>query len=85
MEKIFEKSKNPSLFQKFTIAFKTNAIFGVMHLSPFQGWFNLPIFISSFSIGMAFSLLKEMTGDLWASSSLHIMNNTVATVALRMA
>lgn len=85
LEKIFEQSENPSVFQRFTTACKTNAIFGAMHLSPFQGWFNLPIFIACFAMGMAFSLLKEVTGDLWAPSSLHIMNNTVATVALRMA
>ncbi len=83
-EKLFEKENNPSFSQKFMTALKTNAVFGAIHMSPFQGWFNIPIFVATFVMGMAFSLLREATGDLWAPTICHTMNNTVATIALRI-
>lgn len=84
LEKLFETGTNPSFSQRFTTALKTNAIFGAIHMSPFQGWCNIPFFVITFAMGMAFTLLREATGDLWAPTICHTMNNTIATILLRV-
>lgn len=71
-----------SITQKFMAALKSNIVFGAIHMSPFQGWFNIPIFVITFSMGMVFSLLREATGDLCAPTVCHAMNNILATALL---
>ena len=34
-------------------------IFGLVHLSPFQGWTNVPIFVVTFAMGCIFAALRE--------------------------
>lgn len=72
-----------STWDKFITILKTSIIFGAMHLSPFQGLANIPIFIVISVIGFCFGLLAELTGDLWAPTTAHMLNNTLSTIALR--
>ncbi len=50
-------------------------LFGLAHLSPFQGWANLPIFALTGFGGCVLSALREETGDIIAPSAAHILNN----------
>jgi membrane protease YdiL (CAAX protease family) len=55
----------------------SNAIvFGAFHFSPLLGWSNIPIIVVSTIAGFVFSLLRELTGDRWASVVAHSMNNS---------
>lgn len=53
-------------------------IFGACHLSPFQGWLNVPIFLVTFLLGCIFAGLREATGDLTACTTAHILHNGVS-------
>lgn len=53
--------------------------FGALHLSPFQGWANVPIFVMTSIGGVLLSMLKdEETNSLTASSWGHMTNNAIA-------
>jgi len=80
---LLKESEDPSSWNRFVTAVKTNAIFGALHVSPFQGWFNIPIFAATFIMGMCFSLLKELTGSLWAPMTCHMAGNMISTAILR--
>lgn len=87
-EKVFS-SKNESsqdkmafFWQKTQTILKTAFIFGIVHGTVTQGWANIPIIICCFIMGIFLSLLKELTGDLWAPTTLHAVNNTLATLQL---
>lgn len=56
-------------------------IFGACHLSPFQGWANIPIFLVTFLLGCLFTALRESTGDLTACTTAHILHNGVTMIA----
>lgn len=58
------------------------ALFGLFHLSPFQGVMNLPVFVTTTLLGIFFSWLKEKTGDLKAPTTAHILNNGVIVAGL---
>ena len=83
LQDLLKVGENPSSWSRFVTVLKTNAVFGAMHLSPFQGWFNIPVFAFTFLFGMCMSLLKELTGDLWAPMTCHMANNMIATAVLR--
>ncbi len=53
-------------------------LFGAMHLSPFQGWTNLPVFLATFLLGCLFAALREYTGNITASTTSHILHNAAA-------
>ncbi len=53
-------------------------LFGACHLSPFQGWTNIPVFIVTGVMGVVFTILREFTGDTLACSTAHILNNALA-------
>jgi len=53
-------------------------LFGLAHLSPSQGWANLPIFALTGFGGCVLSALREETGDIIAPSAAHILNNGLA-------
>jgi membrane protease YdiL (CAAX protease family) len=56
-------------------------LFGAAHLSPFQGWANVPIFaVTSFG-GCGLAALREQTGDITASTTAHILHNGAAMLA----
>ena len=50
-------------------------IFGLYHLSPFQGWANIPIFFATFALGVIFAAQRSATGDITASATTHILYN----------
>ena len=52
--------------------------FGACHLSPFQGWFNIPIFVLTTFMGIIFVSLREWRGSITACTSAHIANNMLA-------
>jgi membrane protease YdiL (CAAX protease family) len=52
--------------------------FGLCHLSPCQGWMNVPIFLCTMLAGCIYAALREYTGGTTASSVTHIMNNGIA-------
>ncbi|MCK4933998.1 MAG: CPBP family intramembrane metalloprotease, partial [Simkaniaceae bacterium] len=56
----------------------SSVIFGLMHLSPLQGWVNIPIVCATTFLGAILHILREMTGDIIAPSAAHITNNTLA-------
>ncbi len=51
--------------------------FGACHLTPEQGYTNIPIFIITTLLGGALHCLKEETGDIIAPTAAHITHNTV--------
>lgn len=53
-------------------------IFGTVHLSPFRGWSNAPVFLVSFLLGTVFAALRETTGNRTASTTAHILHNADA-------
>lgn len=53
-------------------------IFGACHLSPFQGWLNVPIFLITGIMGILLALLRELTGNIVASSTTHILHNSTS-------
>ncbi len=53
-------------------------LFGAAHLSPFQGWTNLPIFLITGLMGCVFAALREISGDTIAPSTAHMLNNGVS-------
>lgn len=53
-------------------------LFGLAHLSPWQGWTNVPIFVFTFLFGCVLAGLREATGDIIAPATTHILNNGYA-------
>jgi len=58
--------------------FGNGFIFGAAHLSPFQGWANVPIFFATFLMGCVYAALRETTGDITASTTAHMLHNGTA-------
>lgn len=72
-----------SLVNKVLRILFNGVLFGACHLSPYQGWMNLPIFLLTALLGCIFAMLRECTGDITASSIAHILHNsTVMTLFL---
>ena len=64
-----------SILSRVLAVFGDGFIFGLAHLSIAQGWANVPIFIGTFILGCIFASLREVTGDITASSTAHILHN----------
>lgn len=79
------KAHDPSLLNKDKLKtiLKVSLIFALIHLSPVMGWTNIPIMLLITIMGLIMSILKESTGDLWASTSLHMLNNSLAVLQTR--
>jgi membrane protease YdiL (CAAX protease family) len=79
------KAAHPSSLSqdKIKTILKVSLIFGLCHLSPVMGWTNIPIMLVATLMGAVMSILKETTGDLWASTTLHMVNNTLSVLKLR--
>lgn len=69
-------------WDKLKTILKVSLIFGLMHLSPFQGWANVMVFIGTTLCGIILGGVAEYTGDLWAPTTMHIINNTIATLQM---
>jgi membrane protease YdiL (CAAX protease family) len=57
-------------------------IFAAMHLSSAQGYTNIPIFAATFILGCVFATVREVSGDIVASSTTHILHNGTAMAQL---
>lgn len=64
-----------SILCRILAVFGDGFIFGLAHLSIAQGSANVPIFIGTFILGCIFATLREVTGDITASSTAHIVHN----------
>lgn len=51
-------------------------VFGAFHVSLFQGWANIPILTVTTVTGIIFATLREMTGNIRASTVAHSLNNS---------
>jgi membrane protease YdiL (CAAX protease family) len=71
-----------SIGKKAIAIIGTSFVFGLLHITYGQGWGNAPIFVKTFLMGIGYSLLKVTTGNLWACTTAHIFNNTVAAAHL---
>ena len=71
-------SRLNDLSVKVSRIFINGLLFGIFHISPFQGWANVPIFVVTGILGMIFTTLREYTGDAVGCSAAHIAYNTVA-------
>lgn len=79
-EHLYEEmqTKDNSLFIKVQRVFLNGIIFGLCHLSPLQGWTNVPIFVVTSLMGILLATLREVTGNIVAPSVAHITNNSLA-------
>ncbi len=68
------------LVQKITRVVINGVLFGAAHLSPFQGWSNLPIFVGCSVSGIVLAGLREYTGNAQASCSAHMVNNALCVM-----
>ena len=57
-------------------------IFGLAHLSPFQGMANIPIFVVTASLGMVFAALRMWREDRVACTTAHMTYNGLALLPL---
>ncbi len=70
--------ENPdSILNGIARTFGNGFVFGLAHLSPMQGWVNVPIFCITFALGCVFTLLTELTGDIVSSSAAHMTYNGI--------
>ena len=79
-DKLLEKEEKPSSWlnsAQWKTACKVAVVFGLAHMSLGYGWLNVPLFVAITILGLAMSILRETTGDLWAPFGLHCLNNTV--------
>lgn len=76
-EKMRSWVENPeALCQRALRVIGNGLVFGAAHLSPFQGWFNVPVFVSTFFAGCVLAGMREMTGDILAPTVSHILHNS---------
>lgn len=59
-------------------------VFGAAHLSPFQGYTNIPVFLFTFILGCIMAAQREITGDIVSSSTTHMLHNGTAMLQLLM-
>lgn len=69
-------------WSRFQTTLKTSLIFGLCHYSAFQGPLNLPIIVVTTFLGFVCAVLREVTGDLWASTALHASHNIMCTLQI---
>jgi membrane protease YdiL (CAAX protease family) len=84
LRSFFSLQRQPSLlhWSRLQTIVKTSIIFGLHHYSPSQGPLNLPIVVVTTLLGVACAILREVTGDLWASTTLHVAHNMLATLQI---
>ena len=79
-----KKEPDKMSWEKMRAILKTSTIFGLMHASSGQGWFNIPVVAATTLMGICAGLLREATGDLWAPTALHATNNTLSILLSRL-
>ncbi len=71
-----------STIQKIVRVVISGVIFGSYHLSPFQGWANIPIFVATGSAGIVLAALKEWRGNSTSNVTAHMIHNVIALTQL---
>jgi membrane protease YdiL (CAAX protease family) len=72
----FTEKFSSELVAKISTITCTSLLFGAAHLSSFQNSYtNKLAFVFTLVAGVFFSLLREITGDLWAPTALHMTIN----------
>lgn len=76
------RSSKPSLLSgsRLQVILKTSIVFGLCHYSARQGPLNIPVILVTTFIGLVCAILRELTGNLWASTALHATHNTICTL-----
>jgi|GEM_PF-1065166 len=82
-EKIINFGRICINLSKIEVLIKTSLLFGLMHVGLGQSWTNIPILAGCSLIGMAFGSLRLMTGNLWAPTVAHMLNNTIVISRLQ--
>lgn len=67
---------------KLETLIKTSFIFGLLHATFAQSWTNIPIIAGANLMGGMLGSLRLMTGNLWAPTVAHMLNNTLVTANL---
>lgn len=79
MRLFFDKLSIPPFLRTLLTVTTTAAVFALIHLSPFHNITTNTVLIACiFLSGLVDSAMKELTGDLWASTTGHILNNSIA-------
>lgn len=76
-----EKTPSLTVWTRLKTVAKISLVFGMAHFSSPQGSANLAIVGATTLIGLTCGGLTELTGNLWAGTIVHALNNTY--VALR--
>ena len=80
---IRDKQPSPdSLISKISRIFINAICFGLCHFSPFQGWTNISIIMLTTFLGIVLSTLRELTPNIVASSTCHILHNAFSTILI---
>lgn len=75
----FDKLELPEIIKTLFMVVTSAALFGLIHLSPFQNIStNTLVLVVTFVMGLALSIMKELTGDLWAPTTTHVLYNSIA-------
>jgi membrane protease YdiL (CAAX protease family) len=75
---IKDKQSNPdSTFSKVNRIALNGLAFGACHLSPFQGLYNVPVFVITALMGIVLGILKETRENIYACTALHVINNSL--------
>ncbi|HEX4839830.1 MAG TPA: CPBP family intramembrane glutamic endopeptidase [Rhabdochlamydiaceae bacterium] len=76
-EKIISFGRICINLSKIEALIKTSLMFGLCHATLGQSWANIPIIAGTSLLGMAWGSLRLMTGNLWAPTVAHMLNNTI--------
>lgn len=75
----------PEVVKKGAVILGTAVLFGLAHLSPHQNFqTNFFVVAQTFLMGTGYSLLREVTGNIVASSAAHMSHNTLVLMNFLM-
>ncbi len=74
--KLEEKIPGNGLSSRVLRVFASGAIFGAVHFGFAPGWMNILMFVVSAVTGVVFAVLREITGNRWAPTFAHVLNNS---------
>ncbi len=60
--------------------FVTSLLFGLAHYIPGEGFAGIPRVLGITTSGLVLGGLREVTGDLWASTTMHALHNMVISI-----
>lgn len=78
----WQETKSDGLFVRSYRVLTNALIFGAFHYSLFAGWANIPILVVSTIAGIVFAALREITGNVRATTIAHMLNNTIVMLTI---